>query len=30
MAEKYILNVWDETQGKYAGVPAIKGARGDR
>ena len=30
MAKKYILNVWDETQGKYAGVPAIKGARGDR
>lgn len=30
MAEKYILNVWDETQGKYVGIPAIKGDKGDK
>lgn len=30
MAEKYILNVWDEKQGKYVGIPAIKGPKGDK
>ena len=29
MATVYILNVWDETQGKYVGIPAIKGDKGD-
>lgn len=30
MATVYILNVWDETQGKYVGIPAIKGDKGDK
>lgn len=30
MATAYILNVWDETQGKYVGIPAIKGDKGDK
>lgn len=30
MATAYILNVWDETQSKYVGIPAIKGDKGDK
>ena len=30
MATIYILNVWDETQSKYVGIPAIKGDKGDK
>lgn len=28
MAQKHILNVWDDVQGKYVGIPAIRGKQG--
>ena len=28
MAQKHILNVWDDIQGKYVGIPAIRGKQG--
>lgn len=30
MAQKHILNVWDDLQGKYVGIPAIRGKQGPR
>lgn len=28
MAQKHILNVWDDLEGKYVGIPAIRGKQG--
>lgn len=27
---KSVINIWDEAQGKYVGIPSLKGEKGDK